>query len=218
MKHNPVHSPMPPSNYPRTTRINVNFSTDEMENILWKPSYTLHPTRTFNITMIDSNSFSVTVPIPKCGRNIAIYQLLKLAINQQTGYDSVKQLLYSNETEINELTDFKTIDSDLTLLLTSDLILTFNLPIKYKIYLIGPDFRVYYGKITPNWFTLNRIPVSRFLNIYPGSVNILGIENGFVCVNLSELDKWLGEPYHKLYYNEPDIKAWFKKTNIMSIH
>ena len=179
-------------NNPYVARINVSFSTDEMKNILWKPSLIKRPTRTFNITMIDSKSISVMVPVPKRGGGIATYQSLKLAINQQTGYDGVKQLLFSNETEINELTDFKTIDTDLTLLLIPDLILTFNLSIKYKIYLIGPSFQVYYGKITPNWFTLNRIPISRFLNIYPGSVNILGIDNGFVCVSLSELDKWLG--------------------------
>ena len=223
MKHNPVHTPCPrlsPVLTPEPLNLSVKFSNYELTEI--SKNYQIeegrkYPSKTFTITLIDSKQISVTIPLHPS--RAVTYQLLKLAISQQTGYDSVSQQLYCDENPIDKTSDFPSLAENLILLVAGEARVKITPPEytvrrainRYNNFLT--DLKVCYNKIHPNIESGN---VYRHLNPSSGILKVIGVEDGYLKVDLPELDSWQKDIYHQAYYDQPEIKAWIRLEEWMT--
>lgn len=225
MKHNPVHTPCPrlsPVLTPEPLNLSVKFSNYELTEI--SKNYQIeeerkYPSKTFTITLIDSKQIRVTIPLPPS--NAVTYQLLKLAISQQTGYDSVSQQLYSEENPIDKTSDFSSLAENLILLVAGETRVKMTPPentlLVNDIHNLSNNFltdvKVCYNKIHPNIESGN---VYRHLHPSSGILKVIGVEDGYLKVDLLELDRWQKDIYHQAYYDQPEIKAWIRLEEWMT--
>jgi hypothetical protein len=217
--HNPVHT-----SYPRiiTDKNSVIFSNSELYDISKQyrmELYQQYPSKIFTLTQIDGNQITISVPITP--NSELTYQLLKLEICRQTGHDIVSIQLYSDNNLIDKTTNFASLVNQLTLLVVGPLqVTTLNTGCQTDC------VAIFYTKIRP--FHEDRLGgrynqhlVTRYLtrrsNQSIGTLRAIGVEDGYLKVNLRQLDDWLREPYHRDYYVQPDINAWLCLTDRMKI-
>ena len=115
-------------------------------------------------------------------------QLLKLAISQQTGYDSVSQQLYIEENPIDKTSDFSSLAENLILLVAGETRVKMTPPentlLVNDIHNLSNNFltdvKVCYNKIHPNIESGN---VYRHLHPSSGILKVIGVEDGYLKVD-----------------------------------
>ena len=186
----------------------IKFNYLELEKI--REGYDLaslqleYPSRLFQVTLLDSRQIKVTIPI-----NTITFQLLRLAISKETGLESVALDLYSVKEPLSNQTDFSNIDNKLEVLVTIKMVINCQLA--------RPVITIYYGEKHPNHLNLQSNLPTRMIKLsaldnglFGGKLTVIGLEDGYFKVNLTELDKWQVDNSHRNYYREPKITGWIK--------